>query len=77
MLRGGGERAPGGLPGLQNQWGCESAPAGSIPVRLRHGSGQTSGRRLMAAACSGDGPGSFGAGDGPVVGFFSEAVGEP
>ena len=34
-LRGGGERAPGGLPGLQNQWGYESAPAGSIPVRLR------------------------------------------
>ena len=39
IVWGGGERAPGGLPGLQNQWGCESAPAGSIPVRLRHASG--------------------------------------
>ena len=31
----GGERAPGGLPGLQNRWGVARSPAGSIPVRLR------------------------------------------
>jgi hypothetical protein len=35
-LAGGGERAPGGLPGLQNRWGAATPPAGSIPVRLRY-----------------------------------------
>ena len=34
-LLSGGDRAPGGLPGLQNRWGVERSPAGSIPVRLR------------------------------------------
>jgi hypothetical protein len=27
---------PGGLLGLQNRWGVDRSPAGSIPVRLRH-----------------------------------------
>ena len=31
----GGVRVPGGLLGLQNRWGVDRSPAGSIPVRLR------------------------------------------
>jgi hypothetical protein len=27
---------PGGLLGLQNRWGVDRSPAGSIPVRLRY-----------------------------------------
>src|SRR2546430_17553913 len=35
ILWGGGVRAPGGPPGLQNRCAGESWQAGSIPVRLR------------------------------------------